>query len=180
MYRNQKNWLPLRAKSLRYPFFAVCFLPLAVRHLPGQDSAATVPTIKANVRQVLVPAVVTDKSGHPVSNLKASDFVVFEDEIPQRIVAFSKTYDPALEISNLPPLRNPTVRRDSVSPARIGPDSPTRTYLVCVDTLHSNLGNVAQARRALIKFFQHEHDEKAQYALMNLSRQIDVIRIFSE
>ena len=56
------------------------------------------------------------------------------------------------------------------------PDSPSRTYLVSVDTLHSSFGNIAQARRALTKFFAREHDAKAQYALMNLSRQIDVIQ----
>jgi VWFA-related protein len=155
----------------------VCLLTsVGVKRLPAQDSATSVPTIKTNVRQVLVPAVVTGKNGRPVSNLEESDFTVFEDDVPQHIAAFSKTYDPSLEISSPPVARGSTPSSKPVSPARIGPDSPTRTYLVCVDTLHSNLGNVAEARHALKKFFEHEHDAKAQYALMNLSRQIDVVQ----
>ena len=39
---------------------------------------ADVPIIKTNVRQVLVPVVVTDKSGHYVSDLGREDFTVFE------------------------------------------------------------------------------------------------------
>jgi hypothetical protein len=35
---------------------------------------------------------------------------------------------------------------------------------------------LTQARHALIKFFQREQDEKAQYALINLGRQIEVIQ----
>ncbi len=140
------------------------------------DAASTVPTIKANVRQVLVPAIVTDKKGHSVSNLKQSDFTIFEDEIPQRIVAFRKTYDASLEMSNPRFVHTGAANSTAASAAGIGPDSPTRTYLVCVDTLHSSFGNVVQARRALTTFFQYERDEKAQYALMNLSRHIDVIQ----
>ncbi len=147
-----------------------------VRSSSQPDSASTLPTIKTNVRQVLVPAVVTDKKGHPVSGLEKSSFIVFEDGIPQRIVAFSKTYDASLEITNPPAAGSIVSGTSAAARGGAGPDSPTRTYLVCVDTLHSGFGNVTQARRALTKFFQYERDGKAQYALMNLSRQIEVIQ----
>jgi VWFA-related protein len=140
-------------------------------------SEPSVPTIKTSVRQVLVPAVVTDKMGHPVSGLRESDFAVFEDNIRQRIVAFGQTYDASLEVPGLP-MGGPSLSSNSVTtPAtNNGTNSPTRTYLVCMDTLHSSFSNVAQARRALEKFFRSEHDEKAQYALMTIGRQIAVIQ----
>jgi VWFA-related protein len=148
-----------------------------VRSTPQPDASSTIPTIKANVRQVLVPAMVTDKKGRPISGLKKQDFAVFEDGIPQRIVAFSKTYDASLETASLPIGGKSAASSSIAAPAAgVGPDSPTRTYLVCVDTLHSSFGNMVQARRALEKFFQQEHDGKAQYALMDLSRQIEVIQ----
>lgn len=153
----------------------VCFLCSAQerpaeRQTPAGNTIPAVPTIKETVRQVLVPVVVTNKKGHPVSHLLASDFVVFEDEIPQRMVAFRTTYDASLEVA--PPFMTHSVGRVSppVSPARVGSESPTRTYLICVDTLHSSFGNVDGARRALTKFFHQEQDSQAQYALMNLSR----------
>jgi VWFA-related protein len=158
---------------------AIVIAPLEgqVRSNPQPVGGSSILTIHANVRQVLVPAIVTDKKGRPVSGLKKPDFTVFEDGIPQRIVAFSKTYDASLETASLPAAGNLESSRSLAMPAtKVGPDSPTRTYLVCVDTLHSGFGNMVQARRALEKFFQQEHDGKAQYALMNLSRQIEVIQ----
>ena len=52
-------------------------------------SAQTSPAIRSEVKEVLVPAVVTDGHGHHVLNLKVSDFQVLEDGKPQRIVALS-------------------------------------------------------------------------------------------
>jgi VWFA-related protein len=146
--------------------------------LPAATSSPT-PTIKADVRQVLVPAVVTDKKGQPVSGLKESDFVVFEDEKPQHIVAFSKMFGSSLETiaTDLPAVSRAAPASSRVAPiSEVGSNSPAHTYLVCVDTLHSSFTNLYQARHALIKFFQGEQDEKAQYALINLGRQIEVIQ----
>jgi VWFA-related protein len=154
-------------------FCAICF-PFAAQN---QQETGTAPIIKTTVRQVLVPVVVTDKKGHPVSNLQQPDFTVWEDGVPQHIVAFRKTYDALLEqFAHSPAASSAAAPIAAVPPARAGSESPTRTYLVCVDTLHSSFGNVNGARRALTKFFQQEHDSKAQYALMNLSRQIEVIQ----
>ncbi|HEY1947576.1 MAG TPA: VWA domain-containing protein [Bryobacteraceae bacterium] len=158
---------------------ALCFVSLAIsaQDLHGGSQAGSIPTLKANVRQVLVPVAVTDKKGHPVSGLKRTEFVVFEDGAPQQVVAFSKTYDASLETTNQSPGSVAATARSVVAPAeRVGVASPTRTYLVCVDTLHSSIANLTQARHALTKFFQREQDEKAQYALINLGRQIEVIQ----
>lgn len=123
----------------------------------AQVPAPQIPTLNANVRQVLVPVVVTDKRGHPVSGLHQTDFEVFEDEVPQHIVAFSETYDASIDVSQPPGVT--AARAKSMTPGadpRVGPNSPTRTYVVCVDTLHSSIGDVVQARGALKKFFEHE------------------------
>lgn len=159
--------LPLIAGPPRY---AAAQVPSA----QPPNEPVTGPAIKANVREVLVPAVVIDTAGHPVSGLRQSDFTVYEDDVPQRIVAFAKTYDASLEVSDTPAFRSGEGVPKLPLPYGVGPDSPTRTYLVCVDTLHSSFGNMVQARRPLTKFFHKEHDEKAQYALLNLGRQIDV------
>jgi hypothetical protein len=109
-------------------------------------------------------------------SLQQSGFAVFEDEVPQRILAFNKTYDRLQD-----PFSSASTDVDSTAGVRardprVGKDSPTRTYLVCVDSLHTSFSDVDAARRALIKFFQKEHDDRAQYALMSLGRQIEVIQ----
>src|SRR5579872_4681072 len=47
------------------------------------------PVIRVDVRQVIVPVIVTDSKGHHVTGLKASDFRILEDGEPQQVVAFS-------------------------------------------------------------------------------------------
>src|SRR5882724_11909079 len=54
---------------------------------PATDPPDTV--IRINVNLVQVDAVVTDSKGHPVTDLKASDFIVLQDGKPQNISNFS-------------------------------------------------------------------------------------------
>jgi len=137
-------------------------------------------TIKTNVRQVLVPVVVTDKKGHYISGLKVSDFQVLEDGTPQKIVAFSE--GPG---SSLPPVDSagagaapvqggPKTVLEQPTPANSG--LPRQTYLICMDTLHSSFANFARVRDALRKFFAQAASGDSQYALIALGRESTVLR----
>lgn len=158
--------------------FLACGCIFARQNQPNQatNNTSTALTIKAHVRQVLVPIMVTDKKGHPLSGLQESDFALFEDEVPQRIVAFTKTYAAPVEVPAQRSSGSSANASVTVLKGGSAENSPTRTYVVCVDTLHSSFGDIEQARRALAKFFQQEHDAQAQYALMNLSRRLEVIQ----
>ncbi|HEX4808685.1 MAG TPA: hypothetical protein VH325_07140, partial [Bryobacteraceae bacterium] len=81
----------------------------------GQDAKQepTSPTLKADVREVLVPVVVTDKSGHYVADLGRDDFSVFEDGVPQKIVAFSRS---SVSASVAQAADGPSRRAPAVSP----------------------------------------------------------------
>lgn len=89
-------------------------------------SQTDLPTIKTDVRQVLVPVVVTDKAGHYVSDLGREDFSVFENDVPQSIVAFSRSEPTRVtQASGGPVGRSAEV----VIPKASQPPDPTRTYL---------------------------------------------------
>jgi VWFA-related protein len=146
-----------------------------------QESPQPQLTIKTDVRQVLVPAVVLDRSGHPVHGLKASDFEVLEDGRPQRIVAFEAlkagavgpTLSPAANAIDPPPgaAGAPPVR------AKAADDTmPKRTYLVLVDTLHTSAPNFGRVREALARFFQRERPSDAQYALITVGRETTIVQ----
>src|SRR5580658_5392675 len=62
---------------------------LALLFFSVAASAQPNPPIRSEVKEVLVPVVVTDGHGHHVLNLKMSDFQILEDGNPQRIVALS-------------------------------------------------------------------------------------------
>lgn len=143
----------------------------------GQDQAAPaseIPVIRSDVRQVLVPFLVLDQHGRRVPGLKASDFQVFEDGIPERIVAFN-TDNASSESPDRSTAGGTAVNSDS--PKATNPAvTPKRTYLIIVDTLHSSFGNFGRVRDALGKFLDHEHTTDSQYALVALGRQLQVVQ----
>ena len=72
----------------------------------------------------------------------------------------------------------PDLQAGPASPATPNPirsDSPKRTYLICLDNLHSSFENFARVRKALTKFFSDEQGGDAQYALMALGWKLHVV-----
>jgi VWFA-related protein len=138
------------------------------------------PVLKADVRQVLVPVVVTDKKGHHVLGLKVNDFEVSEDGTPQKIIAFSTSRDSVATADSAPaPAPNavaPAPAKEGVASTAAPPPTPKRTYLVCVDTIHSAFSNFSRVSEALKKFFAQEQAEDSQYALVALGRKVYVVQ----
>jgi VWFA-related protein len=140
--------------------------------LTARETAIPGGAIKVDVRQVLVPVVVTDRDGHHVTGLTQADFKVFEDGVEQKIAAFS------VESSGLPqagiPVRgepSPAARVAVSGGATTAASSQTpvrRTYMILIDTLHASFNNFVAAREALVKLFQQEHSADSQYVVVAL------------
>ncbi len=110
-------------------------------------------TIRVDVQQVLVPVVVTDKKGHHVSGLRASDFRIFEDGVAQEIASLSSdTEAPAAEAT-----------------------APRHTFVICIDTLHASPANAPRMRQALESLFEKEKPSGAQYVLIAIGHQLQVL-----
>jgi VWFA-related protein len=138
-----------------------------VRLLQGVES-----TIKVDVRQVLVPLVVTDADGRHVTGLTQADFRVFEDGVEQKITAFSVESSGAAQ----------TQTAEKITPPRSAPDQaaaqPTpvrRTYMICIDTLHSAFKNFAAAREALVNLFAGERPGDSQYVVVALGVSAEMV-----
>jgi VWFA-related protein len=116
-------------------------------------------TFKTNIREITVPVVVTDKSGHYATDLKRTDFTVFEDGVPQKIVAFSRSPVTISRTKSQPAAAPATKRRET---------PPKHTYLICLDMLHSSQSGFNQIHSALKKFFAQEQPGDSQYAMFTL------------
>ncbi len=135
-------------------------LALAVSSLLAQQDT----TIRLDVQQVLVPIVVTDKKGHHISGLHASDFHVFEDGVQQEIASFSSATTAAVaDIGAL----------SKSQPARA---APRHTFVICIDTLHASPASAARTREALEKLFESEKGADAQFVLIAIGRQLQVLQ----
>ncbi len=129
--------------------------------------AAQDTTIRLDVRQVLVPVVVTDRKGHHVSGLHASDFRILEDGVPQEIAAFSN--DTAGSVDEVGALSRP-------SPGSPPRGAPRHTFVICIDTLHISPASGARLRQALDALFEKEKSSDAQYVLIGIGRQLQVLQ----
>ncbi len=93
----------VRPSTVFVPLFAILFiLPtqaqqqnVAVSPITSQSSESEISTkdsdaaIKVEVNLVLVPVVVKDSNGNPVSGLKKEDFALFDNGKPQTVATFS-------------------------------------------------------------------------------------------
>ena len=72
----------------------------------SSDSGKVVPTVKSNVRLVLVDVVVTNSKGNAVTGLHTEDFEVLEDGKPQTISTFEEHHGAPptqIKLPTLPP-----------------------------------------------------------------------------
>ncbi len=136
-------------------------------------------TIKVDVRQVLVPVIVTDHEGHHVTGLTRADFQVFEDGVEQKISAFSVedvalSGAPGAEAIHQAPEQS--ARVVPVAPANPKPTRPRRTYVICIDALHGAFASLAHVRQALLKLFQSEQTGDSQYVLLAIGSSMQVLQ----
>ena len=79
----------LRLRLCRCTFFAAAWLAVTLGlRAPAQQAPAgadATPTITTRSTLVLVPALVRDKTGQFVFNLKAQDFTLTDDGVPQKL-----------------------------------------------------------------------------------------------
>jgi VWFA-related protein len=142
--------------------------------MPPSELASTPAgdvTIKVNVRQVLVPAVVTDKDGHHVTGLAAADFTIFEDGVEQKITAFSSE---RADVATAAAGARETNTADSPSAPKLL--AKGRAYVICLDLMHASFGNFVYVREALRKLFREEQPGDSQYAVIALGTSMQVIQ----
>ncbi len=103
------------------------------------------PTFPAQVEQVTVDAVVTDKKGNPIKGLTKGDFVVSEDGAPQAISTFESIELPAAPSAAPPP--RPRVSTNTSPEARTG-----RTFVIAFDDIHLTPFQAHRAKGAVAEF----------------------------
>ncbi|MDQ3819565.1 MAG: VWA domain-containing protein, partial [Acidobacteriota bacterium] len=119
----------------------------------GEREGDDVVRITTNLVQV--DAVVTDRSGKPITDLKPQDIQIYEDNRPQKVTHFSyitsDNGDAALAKTG------PADRRPGNVPSvPLRPGEVRRTIAVVVDDLGLSSQSIYFVRRALKKFIDDE------------------------
>src|SRR5689334_22448119 len=91
-----------------------------------------------------IHAVVTDRQGHLIKNLKKEDFEIFENNNRQTISFFS-----AESINDKSNAGNPEQKS-------VGSQPPVRTVAIYVDTLNLSISSLQWTKQALNKFIDQQ------------------------
>lgn len=148
------------------------FFALAAGPLESQTEAT--PVIKSVSRLVLENVIATDRSGKPITDLKASEITVLENGKPQRLSAFSLEQPLSTSAAKPPPLPTNVYTNRPEYTAPLGP--PT---VLLLDGLNTPFQDQAYARQQLIKYLATQHDPNQRIAVIALGNSLKVLQDFT-
>ena len=102
-------------------------------------------SLKVRTSLVIIPAIVTDKSGKPVEDLTKDDFVVKEDGKPQTIAFFEHIRTAAS--SGVRP-----AVPEGIFTNRVRQDQPSRLTIIAIDARSTGVTERLEARQKIIDF----------------------------
>ncbi len=153
---------------MRTSHFAPAVLVLASAALLGAQEAqkpaapppSETPTFPAQVEQVIVDVVVTDKKGNPIKGLTKADLAVTEDGAPQQVVSFEAVQVPDAPSQTPPP--PPIVSVNTTPEERRG-----RTFVVLFDDMNITPWRANQAKAAVASFLEKGTREGDRVSLIS-------------
>jgi len=126
----------------------------------GQEAPAA--TFPAEIEQVIVDVVVTDKDGHPVSGLTQDDLIVTEDGKPQTVESFEAIELPAEPAPVAPP--PPRISVNTTQEAQRG-----RTFVIVFDDMNITPFRARDAKAAVESFLVNGVREGDHVTLLSTS-----------
>src|SRR5947209_2520735 len=131
--------------------------------------------VRISTNLVQVDAVVTDKNGRPITDLKPQEIQIYEDNRPQKITHFSYITSgnaDAVLTKSAPPDKRPS----DMPSVRLQPSEVRRTIAVVVDDLGLSSQSIYFVRRALKKFIDDEMQPGDLVAIIRTSGGIGALQ----
>jgi VWFA-related protein len=125
---------------------------------PQQEPVDEDEVVRITSNLVQVDAIVTDKSGRQVTDLRPEDFEILEDGKEQAITNFSYVTTGAEATISRPAAPMPGTVAAPVMPARLRPEQVRRTIVLVADDLGLSFESTIGVRKTMKKFV----DEKVQ------------------
>lgn len=108
--------------------------------------------VRITTNLIQVDAVVTDKNGKPVADLKPEEFEIFENNKAQKITNFSYVVNESAPPTNATDNSNKQADKNIPVPVRLRPDQVKRTIALVIDDLSLSFQSAYYTRQALKKF----------------------------
>jgi len=161
-------------------YFAVTLLCLY--QLAAQEPAAPPPTVfSVSTTLVQLDCIVTDGTGHQVTNLKPEDFEVLLGGKPQAITNFSyiRLDSPDVNRPSLSPQAQGNPPASANAAAVLKPEDVRRSMVLVVDDLSLSFESMVYVQRALRKFVNEQMRPGDLVALWETGRSNSVFQQFT-
>ena len=185
----------LTALLLCFQFLSICF---AQQPLPSPPPPQTKPesqkpsqskipertddldVVKITTNLVQVDAVVTDKEGRRVTDLRPDEVEMLEDGKSQKITNFSyiSLESKPTEIVNAPP-RAVDKNAPPVPPVKVRPEQVRRTMALVVDDLGISFESAYYVRRTLKKFVDEQMEPDDLVAIIRTGAGVGALQQFT-
>lgn len=149
-----------------------CSIYVFARPKDNKDDKSEVK-FTARAELVLIPTLVTDKSGNHITGLKKEDFTVLENGAEQKVATFEEI------TSNAHRWIRPRTPNEFGNTLTGGP-SARRVTLIVLDLINTPFVGQAYARKDLLKYLTESVDQREPTALYTLTRSgVQVIHDFT-
>ena len=130
--------------------------------------------IKVTSNLVSLDVIVKDKRGKPVTDLKAEDFTVSENGVPQKIAFFDSTLTSlGVTAQSTDPVAS-TVEKPQ-SPAGF----PRNIIALVLDGQSTELGNLKHVREGMLKYIRERITDNDSVALFSISGGLQLLQPFT-
>jgi VWFA-related protein len=160
-----------RSAMVLFPVLGIAISLVALPPQVSKDDVNT-PAVRVSTRLVLVDAVVTDKAGQRITDLRKDDFTVLENGKPQKLSAFSfEVPEPPSPRPALPP--NVYTNR----PEYDMPKGPLTILLL--DGLNTALADQGYARSQMLKYLGTQLQPGQPVAVYTLAASLQLLQDFT-
>jgi len=132
---------------------------VGVRFQPYEKTPLTFTSKPA---YVLVPVVVTDKEGKPVSGLKREDFQVQENGKDQKVASLEEIKPSAA------PLSRPAAPSNEITNQTSADATPRRLVIIALDLVNTPFLDQTRSRKALIDHLSESIDPDCLYQMVTI------------
>jgi len=133
---------------------------------PGEDTKPPepAPTISVRAELVLVPTLVREKSGAPITGLAQSDFTLLENGVERKIAIFEEVKTTSVR------QRRQTLPAGEFGNSLASASSPGRVTIIVMDSINTEFSDRAYAREQILKFLSEMAGSNEPVALLQLHR----------
>jgi VWFA-related protein len=148
---------PLLALALNLSLISSMPAQTALQSQPPKTAPSEDEVVRISTNLVQIDAVVTDKNGKQVTDLRAEDFEIFEDKRSQPISAFSYVSTDSTRLASSSAPTAPSIKNaPPLPPAPLRPEQVRRTIVFVIDDLGLSFQSFTAVRSGLKKFVDQQ------------------------